>query len=46
MGLADNGRLTMMYPCLLERNYKLMNNIFRAVSITILTIAFTNPTTF
>jgi hypothetical protein len=46
MGAAANGRLTMTFSALLKKNYNLMNNIFLAVSITILTIAFTNPTTF
>jgi len=36
----------MMFPRLLERNYNLMNNVFPAASTTILTAAFTNPTTF
>jgi hypothetical protein len=45
-GVADNARLTMMFSCLLQRNYKSMNNIYLAVSITIFTLAFTNPTTF
>jgi hypothetical protein len=39
-------RLTMIASHLLERNYKLMNRFFLAVSITILTSTFTNPTMF
>jgi len=41
-----NCRLTINVPHLLEKNYKLMNSFFPAVSITILTSTFTNPTMF
>jgi len=39
-------RLTMMIQHLLEKNYKLMNSLYSAVTITILTSAFTNPMMF
>jgi hypothetical protein len=43
---AIDCRLTTIAPHLLERNYNSMNRFFPAVSITILTSAFTNPTMF
>jgi hypothetical protein len=43
---AMNRRLTTIAPHLLERNYNSMNGFFPAVSITILTSAFTNRTMF
>jgi hypothetical protein len=43
---VDNGRLTAIIPRLLEKNYKQMNRVVLALSITDPTPTFTNPTMF
>jgi hypothetical protein len=43
---VDNGRLSTIIPRLLEKNYKWMNRVFLALSITVPTPTFTNPTMF